>query len=331
MDEFELINRFFATDRVVRADVDLGIGDDGALTTMAGSGAGLVLATDTIVSGVHFPPGISPACIGHRALAVNLSDLAAMGAEPAWALLALTTPSVDERWLAGFAEGLLDLAAMHAVALIGGDTTRGDTLTITVTAVGLVPPALAIRRSGARAGDLVCVTGTPGDAAAGLDLARQSDPDGVDTRDTSVEAWLRHRFLRPVPRVSCGLRLREHASAAIDISDGLLADAHKLASASGVRIEIDVAQLPCSPSLLSWAGRPRAEALALLGGDDYELLFTLPPAYSGRLVELAQACGAQLTMIGRVRAAEDALPSGAVALRDGRPIDLDTAGYRHFR
>jgi thiamine-monophosphate kinase len=269
--EFQLIDRFFRDLGARRDDVPLGVGDDAALVRPP-SGQSLAIAVDTLVEGVHFLPDDPPDSIGHRALAVNLSDLAAMGAEPAWFLLALTLATVDEPWLQRFAAGMGGLAKAHGVALIGGDTTSGR-LTVSVTVVGFVPQALALRRDGARPGDAIYVSGTPGDAAAGLALRQgrlTAPPAGADR--------LLARFLWPTPRLELGLRLRGLASACIDVSDGLGGDLGKLCRASGVGAEIDSARLPLSDALRELLPGPRAAAFALRGGDDYELLFTAPPA-----------------------------------------------------
>jgi thiamine-monophosphate kinase len=331
MDEFDLITRCFASMDVRRHDVHLGIGDDGAVTRMAGAAADLVLVTDTLVAGVHFPPDTPAAALGHRALAVNLSDIAAMGAAPAWALLALTLPTADPRWLDDFAGGFAALAGEHDVALIGGDTTSGPTLTITVTLIGQAQRDIVLTRQGAAPGDAVCVTGTIGDAAAGLALLQK--PGAADTGiDRAAADWLEQRFLYPTPRVTAGQALAGQVRAAIDISDGLLGDAHKLATASHVDITLEASALPCSPALLAWTGdRTQAEQVALSGGDDYELLFTLPEQLHGAIDTLAQRCAVPITRIGRVCAVRAGAAPGASAVRDGRPLALDTAGYRHFR
>ncbi|MGH8179387.1 MAG: thiamine-phosphate kinase, partial [Steroidobacteraceae bacterium] len=211
LSEFELIDRYFRGCGAKRADVRLGVGDDAALLECP-AGADLVAAIDTLVDGVHFPHGSPPASIGHRALAVNLSDLAAMGARPAWALLALTLPRVDEAWLSEFAAGMAALARAHDVALVGGDTTSGP-LCVTVQALGYVPRSTALLRSGSAAGDALFVSGTPGDAAAGLGVEQ-----GRVSAAGQAAAYLRERFLYPAPRLALGERLRGYASACIDVS-----------------------------------------------------------------------------------------------------------------
>jgi thiamine-monophosphate kinase len=285
VDEFELIERYFAKVGPSRSDVVLGVGDDAALLTVP-PGHELVACTDTLVDGRHFPVGTRADDIGWRSLAVNLSDLAAMGATPAWATLALTLPAVDEDWLEGFAAGLAALAGAHQVALVGGDTTRGP-LTITVQALGFVPSGTAVRRSGARPGDLLYITGWPGDAAAGLALI-----EGRLAGQGANRGALEGKFRRPEPRVAFGMRLRGVASACIDVSDGLAADLGRLAAASGVGATVRAAELPLSRALYALAGESRAREFALGGGDDYELLFTVPPSARQALAAVTTSAGA---------------------------------------
>ncbi|TLY83447.1 MAG: thiamine-phosphate kinase [Gammaproteobacteria bacterium] len=316
--EFELIERYFRDCGAARSDVIAGIGDDAALVAVPPD-TELVVATDTLVAGVHFPQGSPAASIGHRALAVNLSDLAAMGARAAWALLALTIPRAEEAWLAEFAAGLAALARAHGVALVGGDTTRGP-LTVTVQLLGTVPPGAALRRCGGRAGDALFVSGTPGDAAAGLALEERrlaAEPLAL--------AYLRERFLRPTPRMALGERLRGHASACIDVSDGLLGDAGKLARASQTGVEISFAAVPVSEPLVRAVGEEQARTLALTGGDDYELLFAVhPEKVSAMLADLPPERWGY-TRIGALRAAP-----GAEVLREGTVMQFSHSGYQHF-
>ena len=285
MDEFELIERYFAKVGAARTDVVLGVGDDAALLRVP-DGCELVACVDTLVDGRHFPRGTRGDDVGWRALAVNLSDVAAMGATPAWATLALTLPAVDEEWLEGFVAGFSQLALAHQVALVGGDTTRGP-LTISVQLMGYVPSGTALRRAGARAGDLIYVTGWPGDAAAGLALL-----EGRLAGQGASRGALEGKFRRPEPRVAFGARLRGVASACIDVSDGLAADLGRLAAASGVGAIIRAAELPLSRALYALAGEARAREFALGGGDDYELLFTVPPAARAALAAVTGAAGA---------------------------------------
>jgi thiamine-monophosphate kinase len=318
LSEFDLIARFFRDCGAQRADVVLGVGDDAALLQPP-AGSDLVAAADTLVEGVHFPRGSPAGSVGHRALAVNLSDLAAMGARPAWALLALTLPEADPGWLGGFAAGLGDLARAHDVALVGGDTTHGP-LCVTVQLLGHVARGSALRRSGGSPGDLLFVSGTPGDAAAGLALEQgKLQAAGEDGR------YLRERFLRPTPRLALGERLRDHASACIDVSDGLLGDAGKLAQASGVGCELDIDSLPLSAQLRTLAGEERARELALTGGDDYELCFAVQPQRVARLLAELPAERWGYTRIGTLRATP-----GAVVVRGGTVIEFSHSGYQHF-
>lgn len=318
LSEFELIARYFADAGAARADVALGVGDDGALLTCP-AGCELVAVTDTLVEGTHFPPGSPPRSIGHRALAVNLSDIAAMGAVPAWALLALTLPQAEESWLEQFARGFGALARRFGVALVGGDTTCGP-LSLTVQVLGFAPAGQALRRSGGRAGDALFVSGTPGDAAAGLELER-----GAHACDPQAAQALRERFLYPEPRVALGERLRGLASACIDLSDGLGGDLAKLAAASGCGARLVLEALPLSQPLLSVFGPERAAELALRGGDDYELLFSVPPGREAAL--RGQLPPAQW---GYRRIGELTAEPGVRLVRAGAVSEFSHSGYEHF-
>jgi thiamine-monophosphate kinase len=316
--EFALIERHFRRLGAQRRDVSLGVGDDAALLAPP-AGMQLVAALDTLVEGVHFPRSAAAASIGHRALAVNLSDLAAMGAQPAWAMLALTMPSADDAWLAEFARGFEALACAHDVALVGGDTTRGP-LTVSVQVMGFVPVGAALLRSGGKPGELLCVTGTPGDAAGGLALedarARAGDP---------ASEYLQQRFRYPAPRCQAGVRLRGIASACIDISDGLAGDAGKLAAASGCGVRIAVEELPLSPALLATFGEDRARQLALEGGDDYELLFSIAPGRLGDAQRALSPSGIECHRIGEL--CESA---GVHLVHGGVVTQFSAQGYDHF-
>ena len=308
VDEFEIIRRYFLRqdepDNVVK-----GIGDDGAVIRPS-SGKNLVTVVDTLIAGTHFPESIAAADIGYRAVAVNLSDIAAMGARPNWMTLALTLVDAEPVWLGEFARGLHEAAADANVALVGGDTTRGDQLVVSVQISGEVDDGMAILRSGARPGDTIFVTGNPGDAAAGLDQLE------ADSRND----YLVSRFLRPTARVGTGLALAGVAHAAIDLSDGLVADLAKLLEASGAGGEIDIHRLPVSDPLVACYGGDRAIAYALGGGDDYELCFTLPES------RLPEALPCEVTAIGRVTDGE------GLACYDGDTlVPFDSSGYRHFR
>ncbi len=313
--EFDVIARYFSRSSP-RGDVLLGVGDDAALLTPV-PGQALVAATDTLVEGRHFLAGTPASAIGHQALAVNLSDLAAMGAEPAWALLSLSMPHADERWLADFADGLYALAERHGVALVGGDTVSGP-LVVTIEVLGFVPPTAALRRSGARAGDLIIVSGAPGVAAAGLEEL-QSGRATFESKDARVR-----RFLRAEPRLALGRALRGFATAAMDVSDGLLGDLGKLARASGVRACIDLERLPLAPELEAYPLAEK-ERLVLHGGDDYELLFTLPADHFGHIEHLAKAGGCSLRCLGSMVQGE-----GVECRRDGVHVNVAGKGYDHF-
>ncbi len=319
LSEFELIDRFFRGCGTQRSDVPLGVGDDAALIECPPDRQ-LVAAIDTLVEGVHFPAGSPAASVGHRALAVNLSDLAAMGAEPGWALLALTLPRADERWLEEFSRGLAALAREFGVALVGGDTTCGP-LCVTIQILGSVERGTALTRSGAAAGEALYVSGTPGDAAAGLQLEQSR----LELADAHSARYLRDRFLFPAPRVALGRRLRAYASACIDVSDGLLGDAGKLARASGCGVELDYEMLPVSLALAAAVGPERARGLALTGGDDYELLFSVPPSRTDDLARDLPADEWRYTRIGTLRG-----ESGAVVTRNGSVIDFSHYGFDHF-
>jgi thiamine-monophosphate kinase len=317
--EFELIARYFSRLGADRMDVRLSVGDDGAVV-MPPASRELVLVTDTLVEGTHFPKGSPAASIGHRAFAVNLSDIAAMGAEPAWALLALTIPSYDDAWLQQFSRAAGDLCRKHGVLLVGGDTTRGP-LTITVTVAGIVPVGVALERKGGQAGDAVFITGSPGDAAAGLAL----EQGRLHMADAMSAQILRDRFLFPTPRCEIGVALRGMASACIDVSDGLGGDLEKLCAACGCGAELDAAALPVSEALSAAVGRELAREYALTGGDDYELLFTVPLARLGAMNNaVAQGLG-PVTRIGSLVAGR-----GVRVFARGGVMQFSGSGFDHF-
>jgi thiamine-monophosphate kinase len=320
--EFDLIELIRQRTGQARDDVRLGIGDDAAVLAVP-AGQELVVAIDTLVDGVHFPRGTDPADIGWKALAVNLSDLAAMGANPAWALLALTLPQADRGFVEAFVDGFSRLAGAHRLALVGGDTTRGP-LTVSVAVHGFVPPGKALTRAGARAGDAVLVTGTLGDAAAGLNVLQQLRR-GEDDRD-KLRDYLVGRLHRPTPRLAAGVALREQAHACIDVSDGLLADLGHVCEASGVGAEIDAALLPRSSALLDLYDDATALQFALGGGDDYELCFCVPPQRLSQVQADLSRLGCGVTRIGRIVAGQGVRVRG----RDGEWLEPDTPGWEHF-
>ena len=308
MDEFELIQRFF-----VRADdargVTKGIGDDGAVL-QPDPGRELISVIDTLVASVHFPDNIKAADLGYRVVAVNLSDIAAMGGRPRWMTLALTITESNEEWLSEFAEGLHKAATEHNISLVGGDTTQGDHIVVSVQITGDVVAGAAILRSGAVAGDTIFVTGTIGDAAAGLALLSAGKPD----------EYLSSRFLRPTARVDFGQSIAGQASAAIDISDGLFGDLKKLLSASGVGAEINLDDLPISDALASSFDQDGQRRFALSGGDDYELCFT---AADSALPDMSDL---RITAIGQVMQGDQLICRDA-----GGIVKYDDSGYRHFQ
>ena len=315
MSEFDLIRDHFSRIGSGRTDVSMGIGDDCALLRVP-TGAELAVSIDTLVSGIHFLADCDPVGLGHKCLAVGLSDLAAMGAQPAWATLALTVPRADEVWLKGFSRGFADLAALHGVALVGGDTTRGP-LTISVQVHGFVPRGEAVRRRGARIGDLVCVSGTLGDAGLALRKLRAGDP---------VSDFLRGRLERPAPRVAPGSSLRGIASAMIDVSDGLAADLGHILAASDVGAEIRLADFPLSPEVSEGLASNSDWTLPLASGDDYELCFCIPERHRDQIPELQERLGTRLTIIGRITT-ESGL---RCLLEDGSIWQSAASGYDHF-
>jgi thiamine-monophosphate kinase len=315
--EWQLIERYFRELGSRREDVVLGIGDDAALLRVRGDSE-LALTTDALIEGVHFLPGAPARSLGHRALAVNLSDIAAMGASPSWALLSLNLPAIDETWLSEFASGFGALAQNHGVSLVGGNLSHGP-LSITVQLAGLVAPGQALRRDGARVGDELYVSGTPGDAAQGCALLRENRP----ARDEDAR-YLLQRFEYPTPRVTLGETLRGVASACIDVSDGLYADATRLLDASGCGAELPIENLPLSGALARTLG-DQAWRAALRGGEDYELCFAVSPERVRHLPGIADRVGCRLTRLGVLVA-----PSGLTLTSGGNPLALSICGFEHF-
>ncbi len=299
-----------------RSDVALGIGDDAALLTVPNDQY-LVVSTDTLNKGVHFPEDTAPEDIGYKSLAVNLSDLAAMGATPAWASLAISLPESDIEWLEKFLDGFFELADEHSVQLIGGDTTQGP-LSITVTVQGFVPKDQALRRDAARLGDEIWVTGSIGDAAGGL---AQWRAQGLQS------AKLRHRLDRPTPRVNVGIALRGIANAAIDISDGLLADLSHILLASKLGAEIEVCRVPMSKPLLDhFPDDQERFRLQLSGGDDYELCFTAPAHQSLAIEQALSDCDVVGTVIGHIVSGSELKCFD----ENGEIFELGKKGFEHF-
>jgi thiamine-monophosphate kinase len=318
--EFQLIQQFFQREQAEHpaAGVVLGIGDDCALLQMP-AGKQLAVSVDTLVADVHFPATADVELIAERALRTNLSDLAAMGADPLWFTLALTLPHADEEWLRRFSRGLFKCAREYGIALVGGDTTAGP-LTINIQVMGAIAPQHALRRDGANIGDFVLVTNFIGDGAAALAAIQNKQ---VFTAEHTE--YLQQRFYRPVPRLAEAQLIREIASSALDISDGLIADLQHICDASDLGAIIDVENLPLSPAVLSINNIPQAFEWALSGGDDYELCFTVPPEKMADIAMLIAQGKLRATVIGEMIAGNKVLCE-----YDGEPFALANTGYQHF-
>ena len=314
--EFELISRHFARPA---ANAVLGVGDDCALVDIT-NGMDLAVSTDSMVSGTHFFPDVDPETLGHKALAVNLSDMAAMGAQPYWVLLALTLPGVDHAWLAAFAKGFFDLAEEFEVSLVGGDTTRGP-LALNVTIMGEVPAGAALRRSGAKAGHDIWVSGTVGDAA----LAVAHRHGRIKLSDDDYQEAVM-RLYEPSPRVQLGQALRGLATAAIDVSDGLLADLTHICRLSGVGATVELSRIPLSGIAVKHVETDAGLTAIVAGGDDYELCFTAHPNSRESIDDLQDMLGVHLTRIGQVRRGKGVSLLGS----DGKAVKVDGRGYDHF-
>lgn len=318
--EFDVITRYFNRFRTARQDVQLGIGDDCALLTV-GEKQLLAVSTDTLVEGIHFLKTISPADLGYKALAVNLSDLAAMGADPAWVSLALTLPEVNPDWLQAFSDSLFDQLNYYGMQLIGGDTTRGP-LSMTLTIQGLVPAGRALTRGGAGVGDWIFVTGTLGDSAAGLAILLQE----LDVSDIPTRDFLLKRHLRPSPRVLQGQGLRDLATSAIDLSDGLISDLKHILNASECGARLDLDAIPFSDAMKSVADHEQALKWALTGGEDYELCFTVPEINRGALDVALSHLGVDFTCVGQIAPHSE----GLKFMRSGAAVELEWQGFDHF-
>lgn len=315
--EFDLISRYFT--RAPR-HASLGVGDDAALFCVA-VGQEVAASTDMLVEGVHFFPDVDPCALGHKALAVNLSDLAAMGATPRWAMLSLALPSIDQKWLEEFSRGFFALADQYGVDLIGGDTTRGP-LTLNVQIMGEVAKGKALRRDGAKVGDEVWVSGTLGDAAAAVAHRR-----GELVLDAATLERCRNKLDWPAPRVALGRELIMLAHSAIDISDGLVGDLGHICERSHVGAVVEYAAIPASADLRALKNNPRVERAILAGGDDYELCFTADPSRAPQIAALAATLELALTRIGRIVAGD------AVTVRNeaGGILPIEEGGFDHFR
>jgi thiamine-monophosphate kinase len=317
MSEFDLIRRYFTR---ATPSAELGVGDDAALLRIS-SGMELAVSTDMLVSGTHFFADADPSMLGHKTLAVNLSDMAAMGAQPRWATLAIALPEANEAWLERFSAGFFALAQQYGVELIGGDTTRGP-LTLCVTIMGEVPQGTALLRGGAQIGDEVWVSGRLGDAS--LALAHLQQRINLNEEELAACAPVLHR---PQPRVALGLALRGIANSAIDISDGLLADLGHILEASHAGAEIDFALLPTSSVMSAHKEKQLGKQCVLSGGDDYELCFTAPVMRHAEILNISAKLGLPLTHIGKIAAGQGCIVRDA----NGVPLDTRDGGYDHFR
>lgn len=323
--EFDLIQQYFTRPT---PQADLGVGDDAALVRVA-AGHQLAISSDMSVAGTHFFPDAAPEDIGWKSLAVNVSDMAAMGAMPRWVTLSIALPAIDEAWLAGFSKGFFDCADAFEVDLIGGDTTRGP-LNISVTIMGEVPFNQALKRSGAKAGDDIWVSGQLGSAALGLAHLQNKTLEGkialkIDALQPSI-----HALCRPVPRVNLGLKLREIATSCIDISDGLLADLGHILKASNLNARIELEKIPCLPVLKNNLDHPEFQRFILAGGDDYELCFTAPQHQREAILALGEALNLTLARIGFTSANHPSDASNLQAYYNNQVISLSSKGFDHF-
>ena len=319
MGEFDLIKRYFSR-KSLQNDVILSVGDDCAITSIP-TGYQLAITTDTLVEGTHFLPSISPTDLAYKSVAVNLSDLAAMGATPAWVSLALTLPEIKEEWLAEFSQSLFAILDRYGVSLIGGDTTKGP-LSITLTAQGFLPENQGLFRHQAKVGDWIFVSGFLGDSAAGLDLLLQNRKI-----ENESDRYFIQRHLRPTPRVELGLALRSFSCCSLDISDGLLADLGHILERSQVGAEIYLENLPLSRHLCTQYEQTQAEKFALTGGGDYELCFTVSEEKREEMEQVLSSQGIKVTCIGKI------LPqtSGLNLLKNGEKVALpEHCGFDHF-
>lgn len=317
--EFSLIKQFFADATQKRQDVIVDIGDDCAVLSCP-EDSNIAISIDTLVSGIHFFADVDPYTLGHKSLAVGLSDLAAMGATPAWFTLALTLPELNENWLSAFAEGMATLAAEHDIQLVGGDTTKGP-LSISIQVHGLVKKGAQLQRSQAKSSDKIYITGTLGDAGAALQKRLASwQPEILSEADWS---FLTKRLEQPTPRLAISQKVLPYVNAAIDISDGLLADLGHILAASGKGAKINLDAIPLSPSLEK-IDRKRALELALSSGDDYELCFTVPAEH----VPAIEALNLDIQQIGEITDEQQMV----LLNENGQPslLDITTKGYDHF-
>lgn len=318
MNEFQIIESFLSVDSAKRKDVLKGIGDDCALLKVP-RGQRLAVSMDTLIAGVHFMADSNAADIAHKAVAVNLSDLAAAGAEPAWITLSISLPEFDQVWLEDFSRGLKRILEFFGVQLVGGDTTRGP-LSITIQAHGFVPEQVFLQRNTASAGDLICLTGNVGDGALGL-LVAQSELS-VPPSDASE---LLKKYQTPYPRIAAGIALRGRATSAIDISDGLLADINHISQQSGVGALLRWERIPLSSAAKNIGDAELVRRAALSGGDDYELCFTVDEDDLEAAKNALEMVGTDCIPIGRLTG-----KPGVRLLHEKEEIELEEFGYQHF-
>ncbi len=319
VDEFSLIETYFKDIPPLRPDTRLGVGDDCAIVR-TGDNDELVITTDTLVEGVHFLAATDPGDIGYKAAAVNLSDIASMGAIPAWATLALSLPHPDHKWLKAFSAGFINLLSTYGVDLVGGDTVKGPNV-ITVQMMGKIESGTALTRSGAHQGESVMVTGSLGDAALGLKQLK-----GELSVNSPAADYLLSRLNRPTPRVEEGVLLRDLATACIDISDGLISDLGHIVKASGVGATLELDQIPCSPLVTNYQKATGDFAPSISGGDDYELCVVVPEDAQQEAVERLLEVGTQLTKVGVITDGERVEVVDSLGQSKTDP----SKGYNHF-
>ena len=325
--EFNLIDQFFVQGNLSRSDVDLGIGDDCALVSVP-EGHHVAITTDTLAAGTHFLADANPELIGYKALASNLSDLAAMGAKPTWVSLALTLPEPDEKWLEGFCKGFFGLAKQYNVQLIGGDTTKGP-LSITITVHGIVPKGEAMTRKGAKLGDDIYVTGPLGDSAAGLEILLRRSPQS----QTALEQELEYRHYYSIPKVELAQQIRHLCHSALDISDGLISDLGHILKQSNVSAKIDVNRLPVSNELVKYYDdEDQYQKVALTSGEEYELCFTASKENRETIRQITTLLNHNVSIIGEiVNGPFTNLQDSVQLYKETVKLDWALYGYDHFR
>ena len=318
MNEFEIIRRYFES-KDLPVSVKLGVGDDGAIIHND-PGKNLVVATDTLVSGIHFPADSSPCDIGYRSVIVNVSDIAAMGGKPEWMTLALSLSETNPEWLKGFSKGLFLAADEYSLHLIGGDLTKAEQNIITIQMIGEVDTDAQLLRSNAQPGELLFVSGTLGDAAAGLEQFEKK------AALNQYNQYLIERFFRPTARVDIGQAIMDYASSSIDISDGLIGDLKKIMSASDVGAILHIEDIPLSKEMLKIYEPKKSQTFALSGGDDYELLFTAPAENLSKIMDISKEIDQKITHIGNITENKN-----LECRKEGVIYEYQDEGYLHFK